>query len=136
MWIYTKYGFISVVQYASVSTDNLMLVRARKEKHLEALFPDRNDIFYTPNNDYPFRLYMYRKDFVDFLVDLANDVDYCNFKAALPTETYGEQVYSDTCLSVWAATAANLGAPMYVRTGAFAGPTKKRVVKALSLPKD
>jgi hypothetical protein len=130
MWIYTKYGFISVVR--STLTSHLV-VRAREQAHLQNLFPLEDGIFYSPSSDYSYRLYITQKDFNDFLKDLAEDIDYPNFKDALPRVTVAERRYLNLCESIWVASWSRLNEGIHrVGTRAFAGLTENRVVKALS----
>ena len=82
MWIYTQYGFFSVVQLL----DNQVQVRSRRKEHLIELqkcFPciQGYSIDSRSGTDYEHRIIMQKSEWVVLAAALANDVDYENFKA-------------------------------------------------------
>lgn len=93
MWIFTNKGFISAVK--SDEQPDTMLIRARVKDHLEAILPDDN-IIITPENDYRYRCIISKARFVDLVAQLAQDVDYPNFK-----NTLTDQAYHSAAAKVW-----------------------------------
>lgn len=101
MWLYTKYGFFSVTQ--DPHNKLRVQVRARARAHLVALRMavlksdlsikhggqlvdgDTHDypIHPTPHNDYAFRIFMPKDEWVVWAFYLAHDIDYTNFKSAV-----------------------------------------------------
>lgn len=84
MWIFTKQGFFSVVQ--DFRDPSVLLVRARDRADLERLAEGLRappEILVTAQGDYPFRVFLSRRDFASLLASLAADIDYTNFKAAV-----------------------------------------------------
>lgn len=94
MWIFTKYGFFSVVSarqgdggHGQPVDPGRMMVRARVGKHLEALkcrFPDLLggcEIKEFVGTDYAFRLFVDKAVWSEVLVGLNEDLDYDNFKS-------------------------------------------------------
>ena len=57
MWVFTKTGFISIVQHRKQV--DLMIVRARCAAHLQSLFPG-TEVLETKNADYRFRAFVHR----------------------------------------------------------------------------
>lgn len=96
MWIFTKYGFYSVVCARTgnghhgqpVDPDRLM-VRARLRGHLEALQARFADLLSdceiqdSAGTDYAFRCFMPKTTWVQVLAGLAAETDYDNFKSAV-----------------------------------------------------
>jgi hypothetical protein len=94
MWVMFNNGFISAVQDRD-NNDNVM-VRARRQKDLEAIFPDRvADIFRVPNSDYECRIRISKVDFAKVVSDrILNNIDYPNFKDSVKDEPL-KQFYTD-----------------------------------------
>ena len=94
MWIFTKYGFYSVVcarkgdgrRGQPIDRDRIM-VRARIRSHLEAIkrrFPDRLakcEIKTFASTDYAFRIFDDKSAWSQVLVGLSEEMDYDNFKS-------------------------------------------------------
>jgi len=87
MWLFTKYGFFSVVQ--TYDDPEKMMIRGRCREDLERLaafaldqaaigLPD--NVIETPKADYHYRLICDRADWLVIAYELAQDVDYGNFK--------------------------------------------------------
>lgn len=74
MWIFTKDGFISVVQHESDPA--LVRVRARKREHLERWFPHADIIEMDAEADYRWHADVERLDLVVVLTDAVFDLDY------------------------------------------------------------
>jgi hypothetical protein len=115
MWIFTKHGFYSAVcarqgdgtHGQPVDPDRIM-VRARVQKHLEALkerFPDlldRCDIREFAGTDYAYRLFIDKSLWSHVLAGLAEETDYDNFKDEVDRHQRdaGEE-YVDSLHKVW-----------------------------------
>ena len=76
MWICLKNGFLSVVRDKK---SDQFVVRARVREHLEDNFPGFKITAYT-GSDYPYRIFISRKEMAQFLTDEMWDIDYTNFK--------------------------------------------------------
>jgi len=94
MWIFTKYGFFSIVcarqgsgEHGQPVDPQRMMVRARVRQHLEALqrrFPEllgACDIREFPATDYAFRMFVPKAVWSQVLAGLAEEMDYDNFKS-------------------------------------------------------
>lgn len=111
MWLFTQYGFYSVVcardlagTPSRVDPDNLM-VRARSRWHLESLqkrFPQLAslEIVDSTNTDYRFRLVVPKPVWVEVTRELAAEIDYGNFKARAHSRA-GDDDYVDAMHAVW-----------------------------------
>lgn len=87
MWLMTKYGFFSVVEFKGER--EYVLVRARVCSHLHdlqerfALHLTGHAIDRTPDADYPFRMKVKRKTFERVMSEyITHEVDYPDFKTA------------------------------------------------------
>lgn len=96
MWIFTPQGFISAV--ADRNNPEKIVVRARNPDHLRTMFPDEV-ISETNQGDYPARVFIDRGRFAGWLYVQAYDLDYTNFKDAIPEDA---PAYHDACVGVWA----------------------------------
>jgi hypothetical protein len=96
MWLFTKYGFFSIVcarqgdgGYGRPVDTNRMMVRARAAEHLENLkanFPEELgscEIVETHDTDYACRLFVEKSVWVRIAAELAEETDYDNFKSAV-----------------------------------------------------
>ncbi len=82
MWVFTKFGFYSVVKKPDCAPDELE-VRARCRKDLERLKKQtgvKSKILTNTGTDYPFRIRMKREIWAKFLADEAMSIGYANFK--------------------------------------------------------
>lgn len=84
MWIFTKFGFFSVVQYSP--SPGTLVVRARTRSDLEALL-DRHgqdlgypQIIETPTADYCCRVLVPAPAWASVMSRFVDDIDYSNFK--------------------------------------------------------
>jgi hypothetical protein len=113
MWLFTKYGFFSVVNSRRgfgefnqpVDPDRLM-IRSRSRKHLEHLqerFPTLKDrqIETFPGSDYPFRIFVEKSVWAEVMQELAEELDYDNFKGAVAKEPNSSD-YEECLHDVWA----------------------------------
>jgi hypothetical protein len=114
MWLFTKYGFFSVVcarrgKGESVKLDQkLLMVRARDRDHIEGLKRRFSrelgsyGIKESPSNDYRFRIFVPRKVWLGVARALAADIDYGNFKSeAARTQGKAGDDYIDVLHTVW-----------------------------------
>lgn len=76
MWIFTPYGFVSVVE----DDDGDLVVRARRREHLERLFPNET-IVTTRRSDYKYRVFVDRYQLAKTVAGWVTSIDYDNFKA-------------------------------------------------------
>lgn len=91
MWLFTKYGFFSVV--TSDRTSKTFAVRARVRSDLEALIRATGlqshdttgtpTILETPERDYSFRVLVTKREWEFIAHQLAESIDYPNFKGAI-----------------------------------------------------
>tara|TARA_Y100000034_G_C6900069_1_gene415942 strand:- start:1502 stop:1876 length:375 start_codon:yes stop_codon:yes gene_type:complete len=92
MWLFTKYGFFSVVcarqeenSPLTIDLDKVM-VRARKKKHLQNLkhrfieLIGNCQIIMTSGRDYPCRMVIAKDVWNKICFYLSNEIDYNNFK--------------------------------------------------------
>jgi hypothetical protein len=83
MWLYTDQGAVSVVKHR---TKEEVIVRSRDKETLEALCPGHYAmIIATSANDYPFRIFMSKDDWAEYLTDYVADMEYFNFKDHVKT---------------------------------------------------
>ncbi len=115
MWLFTKYGFFSVVcarqgdgsHGMPVDLDRMM-VRARVAEHLAALkerFPDElggSEIVTTAHTDYACRLFVVKANWVRVAAALAEETDYDNFKHKVEEHMEDEGIdYLSALHNVW-----------------------------------
>lgn len=83
MWLITTQGFYSVV--ADHDDPDRVLIRARTERDLQALGRQIPNLVVveTPGGDYAWRAYVSREDWERAAAELAAEIDYPNFKAAV-----------------------------------------------------
>lgn len=102
MWIFTKDGFISVVQHNSI--EDAMLVRARVEGDLAAMFPSLADNIETDDRaDYKYRLVVDRDMLKDYLDDAVDDLDYESHAKEAMTNGGRDSHRYEALLDVWQA---------------------------------
>jgi hypothetical protein len=112
MWIFTKYGFFSVVcgrQRFGMSAEpdpNTVMVRARRRTHLENLkerFPDElgaATIHQSQDTDYRYRIVVPKTTFVQVLDSLGQEMTYTNFKSEVGMNS-GDPDYLAALHEVW-----------------------------------
>jgi len=113
MWLFTKYGFFSVVSARKgfgepgkpVDPDRVM-IRSRSRTHLEQLqdrFPSLQGsrIESFSHSDYPFRVFVQKAVWSLVMKDLADELDYDNFKGVIGRQP-DEGQYLDCLHDVWA----------------------------------
>ncbi len=83
MWLLTTEGFYSVVAHRRDA--NKLIVRGRAREDLEALreqIPELR-VFSDPDADYRWRAVVTRAEWVVAVAQLADEIDYDNFKSAV-----------------------------------------------------
>ncbi len=115
IWIFTEHGFLSVVAYdtsrdrdmnertkALVDTGaDLLLARTRDEgdmQRLQALLP-QVEYTRTDNADYRYRTVLTKPEWLDFISQVTDTLDYANFKDRV-TEALGRDRH-DLLMRVW-----------------------------------
>ena len=103
MWVFTQDGFISAVDNNQVP--GKLAVRARDKASLDLLSTmSGEEIVQLENTDYPYRVFVTKEQFSDFLLAQVEDLDYGNFKNRV-YDTRGK-AYSYACGRVWEAMLA------------------------------
>jgi hypothetical protein len=98
MWLFTTSGFISIVEKDA----NHLAVRARDSLSLSSLAQSYDvEIRSTPTADYPYRIFLSKDQFKNYLHNQAGLINYKNFKSEVAI-TRGKK-FSTTLLSVWSA---------------------------------
>jgi len=102
MWMMTKHGFFSVVEFRGEPQN--LLIRARRRDHLEAVckaFPEArgSEIQDTTSADYPFRMKVQRAAWRSIAYELVSEIDYPDFKSAV--RKAGNEEYLRFLHSVW-----------------------------------
>jgi hypothetical protein len=98
MWLFTTSGFISIVEKDA----NHLAVRARDSLSLSSLAQSYDvKIRSTPTADYPYRIFITKDQFKNWLSNQPGQIQYKNFKSQVSI-TRGKK-FSTTLLSVWSA---------------------------------
>lgn len=107
MWLFTRYGFFSVVQHKN--NPDLVIVRARERRDIKWLENFINEaradipshlmatVQETANSDYRFRIVATREEYQDLLKHLGDELDYTNFKDTV----HGDPVRDNAYTEVW-----------------------------------
>ena len=77
MWIYIINSFLSILR--PDRHEETLLVRARRENDIEAIFPDAV-VRATPERDYAFRAEINAEEVALAMAEAAGSIDYGNFK--------------------------------------------------------
>ncbi len=110
MWIFTRYGFYSVVCARNgdgVVDPGNVWVRARAERHLvdlKARFPVLAEVpvAFTPEADYSFRLVIAKATWADILTQLGMELDWTNFRNEVAAyQGAAGRHYLDAIHDVW-----------------------------------
>lgn len=82
MWIFSETGFVSAVQHRD--DPNKFIVRGRDRKSLEPLAKmARTKIIENEGTDYPFRVFVTRKRFGQWVAKQIENLDYTNYKGRM-----------------------------------------------------
>lgn len=115
MWLFTRYGFFSVVcarqgdgHYGEPIDPDRLMVRARVHQHLDALktrFPDLLsgcEIQQFPGSDYAHRLFVAKSTWATISEALSQELDYDNFKSEVSRfQGRGGAAYVQALHKVW-----------------------------------
>lgn len=125
MWIFTKYGFFSVVsartgkgKYEDPIDPTKMMIRARDKNHLENLIKGfSNAICNAPIaaideikkakieesqwTDYPFRIFISKDSFILLMTWAIKDINYDNFKHEVDRSKITDKLYYRILERVW-----------------------------------
>lgn len=93
MWIMFNNAFLSVVDKAP--DPDQLVVRARVEGHIEAVFPTAK-VIRDASGDYLFRAFIDRADVADAMFKAVMNINYPNFKNSIKDDRY-----HDACSRVW-----------------------------------
>ena len=98
MWLFTTTGFISIVE----DDADQLIVRARDSFSLSPLAQSYNvEIRSTPTADYPYRIFLSKDQFKNYLHNQTGLINYKNFKSEVAI-TRGKK-FANALLSVWSA---------------------------------
>lgn len=115
MWLFTKYGFYSAVcarrgngEPGQPLDPTRVMVRARLREHLEVLkarFPELLGdcpIVASAGTDYACRIFVDKAAWSRIVADLADDIDYGNFKSAVGRHQGADgATYTHALSDVW-----------------------------------
>ena len=80
MWVFFNNSFLSVVDKAPDPAN--LVVRARVEGHIEAVFPDAK-VLRDASGDYLFRAFIPRELVAQAMLEAVMGIDYSNFKNSI-----------------------------------------------------
>lgn len=111
MWIFSKYGFFSIVSARKNNGNsneidlNLIMLRSRSKNHIENLqnrFDELKnlEILETTNSDYRFRTFVPKNIWCEISKIMAQELDYDNFKNKVSRENKDYE-YLDCLHDVW-----------------------------------
>lgn len=112
MWLFTRYGFLSVVTAeqrsgdGSVPDEPLLMVRARVRQHVDNLqrrFPSLcvAPIIETPEADYLYRAIVPMSGWAEMSRMMAEEIDYSNFKGVCEANASVDEAYVEMLHGVW-----------------------------------
>jgi hypothetical protein len=108
MWIFTTHGFFSITR--TRQQPEMMQIRARQKEHLQNLqkrftadgFGMLGNIIETPDADYRFRIITEPATVQIVLANLADDINYPNFKSACHAAGFDDnRTYINALHAVW-----------------------------------
>jgi hypothetical protein len=107
MWVFTKHGFFSVVE--KWDNKSLVMVRSREKDHLHALkaaIGIKATLRRSTATDYPYRITISKSLWAHTLSQLAEDINYPNFKDEAEMVERGRKKsnrtpYSDNLHDIW-----------------------------------
>ncbi len=94
MWVFFPNSFVSIVDKGDPS-GNSLLVRARRQGEIEAIFPDAI-VVEGGGTDYRYRARINREEVALRMADAIRDIDFSNFKA-----TVKDRARHDAYMGVW-----------------------------------
>jgi len=94
MWVFTKHGFLSIVQHKDI--EDVFQVKGRNPEPLLELFPEY-ELIIIDWADYRYRIEAQKEEVIRVMSELTQDVDYTNFK----NECYEEDYYHHALVHIW-----------------------------------
>ena len=83
MWLYSKNGFLSIIEpFDKMKENGFLLVRGRVAGDIEAHFPEAK-VQQTPARDYLYRALVRRERVAQVLADQVKAIDYSNYKSTV-----------------------------------------------------
>ena len=98
MWICLNNAFFSIVADNDDVRGDRLLVRARREGDIEAVFGADAD--HTPERDYAYRTWLPREQVAEVIRDQALGIDYPNFKNSVDDPEL-HNAYSRVWTTLW-----------------------------------
>jgi hypothetical protein len=96
MWVFTKYGFLSIVEHKEEDMKDHFLVRARVRTPLDELWPNHK-LLKLDEADYRYRIIIPKIEAIDVLTDVTGSIDYPNFKNACKEDA----AYHEVLTKLW-----------------------------------
>lgn len=85
MWLFTKHGYYAIVR--DKKDDNIYWLRGRIKADLdnvvELMDLENSEIIFKDYADYKYRIKLTKKEFIDFMLSVADKLDYANFKSMM-----------------------------------------------------
>lgn len=120
MWLFTKTGFVSIVEKAGDHEAQTVTVRSRDLESLEVMREDiyklydyelgEAEITENSGTDYAYRMVITKEELKRYMVAIVDGIDYDNFKSEIVPnrknsggEEAGKKWY-DTLMKIWSAT--------------------------------
>ena len=94
MWIFTKYGYLSIVEHNQIN--DYFQIRSREIKPLKKYWPEY-DIHIIEWADYRFRINIKKDIAVKKLIKIIKDINYDNFK----NQCTDSREYHDALADIW-----------------------------------
>ena len=112
MWLFTRYGFFSVVcarrdgGHSAKSDPDVLMIRARKRSHLENLAARFDTLAEVPilanhGTDYRFRIIVPKAVWKAVLAELTEEQTWSNFKGEAERYLPEDREYTDSLHRVW-----------------------------------
>lgn len=99
MWLFTKFGFYSVVKAKHTRKKGLFQIRARHDADLmnlknEVSVLEKKKIHCYPDADYRYRIFVWSSELAEVFVALQDKLDYSNFKNEVVATPNQKEKYS------------------------------------------
>lgn len=93
-------AFVSIIEPLPKGKEDVLLVRARDQGHIERTFGKDVKVQRTPARDYLFRALIPRAKVAEAIARHITNIDYVNFKDSIP-DTAAFNNYYHACSDVW-----------------------------------
>jgi len=104
MWVFTRDGFLSIVEHNLNS--NILIVRSRFKNHIQKIFGEVN-VEEDAGTDYEYRAEIPKEKVAKVMSDLVKDIDYPNFKNELGRLKKIDSPYVRRCWAVYEVVQGN-----------------------------